>query len=280
MNVPVAPTLPPSVDLGSINGPVLICGGANSNLEAFNAMLAEADRRGIGPSHIIHTGDVVAYCADPVATAEALRSSGIHAIKGNVEMQLAQGGEDCGCGFGEGSVCSVLSGAWYGYARSALSPELCRWMGSLPEALTLRLGGRRLRVIHGGVSKINRYVFASLPDDIFNDELDTAGTDVAVGGHCGLPFTKTLGNRQWHNSGALGLPANDGTPRVWVSVLQESGDGIRFEHVPLTYDHKRAARKMRERGLPDGYAQALETGLWPSLDILPPRERGLTGIPF
>ena len=272
--------LPPARDLGSVDGPLMICGGANSNLEAFTAMLAEADRRGIGPSHIIHTGDVVAYCADPEATTEALRSSGIHAIKGNVEAQLAGGEADCGCGFGEGSVCSVLSQAWYGFAREALSSELCRWMGALPQALTLRLGGKRLRVVHGGVTEINRYLFASLPDDIFNDELDAAGADVGVGGHCGLPFTKTLGDRQWHNSGALGLPANDGTPRVWVSVLHASGDGIEFEPVPLTYDHSHAAQKMRSCGLPEGYAQALETGLWPSLDILPPRERSRTGIPI
>ena len=30
---------------------------------------------------------------------------------------------------------------------------------------------------------------------------------------------------------------------------------------------------MRERGLPAGYADALETGLWPSCDVLPLRER-------
>ena len=42
---------------------------------------------------------------------------------------------------------------------------------------------------------------------------------------------------------------------------------------PLDYDTGTAARKMRERGLPAGYADALETGLWPSCDVLPLRER-------
>ena len=37
--------------------------------------------------------------------------------------------------------------------------------------------------------------------------------DGVIGGHCGLPFTKVVGDRLWHNPGAIGMPANDGTPR-------------------------------------------------------------------
>ena len=37
--------------------------------------------------------------------------------------------------------------------------------------------------------------------------------DAIIGGHSGLPFTQTLGSRLWHNPGAIGMPANDGTPR-------------------------------------------------------------------
>jgi len=32
--------------------------------------------------------------------------------------------------------------------------------------------------------------------------------------------------------------------------------------------------------LAEGYAKALETGLWPSLDILPESERNQTGLPI
>ena len=37
---------------------------------------------------------------------------------------------------------------------------------------------------------------------------------------------------------------------------------------------------MRERGLPEGYARGLESGLWPNLDILPAAERQRTGMPI
>jgi hypothetical protein len=37
---------------------------------------------------------------------------------------------------------------------------------------------------------------------------------------------------------------------------------------------------MREHCLPEGYAAALETGLWPSCDILPPAELAARGKPL
>ena len=50
--------------------------------------------------------------------------------------------------------------------------------------------------------------------------------------------------------------------------------------VALEYDVHSAARKMRQSGMPEDYAVALETGLWPSCDVLPNQELGLTGEPI
>ena len=79
------------------------------------------------------------------------------------------------------------------------------------------------------------------------------------------------------------MPANDGTPRVWLSVLTPSDKGVVIEHHALSYDHHAAAKRMQSHGLPMGYAVALETGLWPSCDILPNEElrsRGRSIEPF
>ncbi|MGR3540985.1 MAG: hypothetical protein ACU0BS_06105 [Hasllibacter sp.] len=37
----------------------------------------------------------------------------------------------------------------------------------------------------------------------------------------------------------------------------------------LAYDHAAAAREMRAAGLVQGYERTLETGIWPSEDVLP-----------
>jgi predicted phosphodiesterase/pyruvate-formate lyase-activating enzyme len=260
-----------------MDGPVLVFGGPYSNLEATLAVLAEARRRAIPRERILCTGDIVAYGADAVATTAALREAGISAVMGNCEESLAAGAEDCGCGYAEGSACDRLASEWYAHAHRTLDAESRRWMGALPRQLTVEIGGRRLAVIHGSIRQINRFVFASTPEPVKRREIAGLAEDGVIAGHSGIPFTELVGGKLWHNAGAIGMPANDGTPRTWFSLLVPTGKGLRIEHHALDYDHQSAARKMRAAGLPAGYAEALESGLWPSLDVLPPAERAATG---
>jgi len=281
------PYLEKTIDLGPIEEPVLICGGAYSNLEALTAFFEEADRLGFDSNRIIHTGDVVAYCADPAATSHLLRERGVHCIQGNMEESLGIGMSDCGCGFEQGSPCEQLSAAWFSYVDRETDDDTRRWMGRMPCQLTFSMSGKRARVVHGGVREINAFFFTSMPDEAMTAEFAAGDADIIIGGHCGLPFTRgpftpgqgthLSGSRIWHNSGPLGMPANDGTPRVWYSIITPENGAVCFEHHALDYDHESAHRKMVEAGLPEGYAQALITGLWPNLDILPATECAMTG---
>lgn len=259
--------------IGIFDAPAILCGGAYSNLEALEALMEEAERLDVPPERIVHTGDVVAYCSDHEAAAQLLAASGAHAIKGNVEEQLGAGADDCACGFAEDSVCQALADDWYAAADSRISAETRAWMASLPDQLIFTMNRRTFRVVHGGVGVINRYMFASLPDSDFAAEFAAAGTDAVIAGHTGIPFTRHVDGGIWHNSGALGMPANDGTQRGWFTLLTPTAHGVRFEHRPLHYDHITAARKMRADGVSPQYAAALETGIWPSMDVLPPAER-------
>jgi predicted phosphodiesterase len=260
-----------------MDGPVLVFGGPYSNLEATRAVLEAAARRGIPPRRMLCTGDAVAYAADAGATLDLLRRAGIRLVMGNCEEQLGAGAEDCGCGYAEGSACDRLAASWYAYALRNLDVEARTFMAALPRRIDILLGGRRLAAIHGSVRQINRFIFASTPAAVKREELDAAACDGVIAGHCGLPFSEVIGGRLWHNAGAIGMPANDGTPRVWYSLLSPGPDGIAVEHRALDYDHAAAAAKMRAAGLPEGYAAALETGLWPSLDVLPAAERRAGG---
>lgn len=76
------------------------------------------------------------------------------------------------------------------------------------------------------------------------------------------------------------MPANDRTPRVWFSLLWPEAGGVRIEHRALDYDHAGAATAMRAARFAEGYAAALETGDWPSLDVLPAAERTAQGQPL
>ncbi len=269
------------VDIGDLEGPILAFGGPYGNLEATRAVLEAADQAGIPPERIICTGDTVAYCADPAATARLLREAGIIVVMGNCEESLASGASDCGCGYDQGSQCDTWSAQWFAYCGRHLTTDLKRWMGALPRSVTFALAGRTFRVIHGGVGEINRYVFASTPQEVKRGEIGRAGAEAVIGGHSGLPFTERINDSLWHNPGVVGLPSNDGTPRVWYGMLSPAAAGIEVTHHVLSYDHAAASRKIRAvRGLPQAYAGALESGTWPSLDILPRTERAATGRPL
>ena len=262
------------------DAPVLVFGGCYSNREATQALLGAARQLGIPPARMLCTGDVIAYGADPAATLDLIRSAGIATIMGNCEESLAAEATDCGCGFAPGSACERLSAAWFAHAARRLGAEDRRWMAGLPRRIELVLAGHRFAAVHGAPSRVNSFLFASTPQPVFEAELALAGADAVLGGHCGLPFTRRIGRRLWHNAGAIGLPANDGTPRGWFSLLTPRPGGIEIRSLPLDYDHRAAARAMRAADLPEEYAAALETGLWPSVEILPPEEQSGTARPL
>jgi len=263
------------LDLPS-SAPVLVFGGPYSNLAATRAVRARAGELGIPPHHVICTGDVVAYCAEPDETARLVRDWGCRVVQGNCEQQLAACAEDCGCGFEQGTTCDLLSKGWYPYASARVGADLRAWMGALPPSLHFRYAGRTFHVIHGGTRDVSRFVFASARD-VLADELAATSAEIVVAGHAGLPFIARVGARTWFNPGVVGMPANDGTPDVWYGLIEASTGELRLSTHRLRYDSQSAAGAMRRAGHANGYARALVTGLWPSLDILPPAEREATG---
>jgi hypothetical protein len=59
------------------------------------------------------------------------------------------------------------------------------------------------------------------------------------------------------------------------TALREQGaliDGDDLPDRPLDYDYVTAAAKIRNARLPEEYAASLETGLWPTSDVLPLKE--------
>jgi predicted phosphodiesterase len=266
-------------NLIKLTGPVLAFGGPYSNLRATEALLEEAHRLQIPLRNVLCTGDLAAYCAEPREVIELIRRSGIHVVMGNCEESLAIRAEGCGCGFPSASRCATLAEQWYSYADHLVDADSRMWMASLPRRIDIEIGGRRLALLHGGATQINRFVYLSSSEAI-REELAVLNCDGVIAGHCGLPFTREVDGRLWHNTGVVGMPANDGTPRVWFSVFVPASAGIIIEHHALNYDYRQAAAKMRERSLPEGYAACIEGGIWPSCDALTPAEIIYRGTPL
>ncbi|MEM9277863.1 MAG: metallophosphoesterase family protein [Pseudomonadota bacterium] len=265
----------PIIDVGNR---AFVLGGAYGNLQATQAILAKAKDLGFSSSQIIFTGDTVAYCGQPAETVALLRDSGIHVIMGNCEESLGEDSDNCGCGFEEGTECNLLSVEWYRFCQNALDTETKRWMSQLPKSVIFQIGHFRLECLHGTPSAINEFVF---PSDIENGRItppENPDIDGYITGHSGIPFVAGIEGKAWINSGAAGMPANDGTNRVWFATVESANHGLIAETHPVSYDFKSASHAMKKAGLNNGYRECLSSGIWPSHDVLPQAEKLKTGI--
>lgn len=266
-------------NLGKMSGPLLIFGGPYSNLAALQAMKRIAAELQIPAENTICTGDVVAYCAQAQESIDLIRNWGIHLVQGNCEDSLATDKEDCGCGFDEDSACDLASKQWFEFSRKAVNAESKRWMGTLPTSLGFSYNNKAFHVIHGGVEQQNQFIFESTDNAEKQRQLAQANADVIVGGHCGIPFGQKLDtNRYWLNAGVIGMPSNDGEKTTWYMTITESEDTIQAKWHRLNYEVQDTIEAMNRFDLCPGYASALSSGIWPSLDILPASERANTGV--
>ena len=78
-------------------------------------------------------------------------------------------------------------------------------------------------------------------------------------------FRNAIEGVTWFNSGAIGMPAHNGNSTTSYGIL----DAGSFTIHDLSYDHQTAQNAMINAGLDQGYHTALETGYWPSEEVLP-----------
>ena len=262
--------------IGSLSGKLLIFGGVYSNFQALESLMEVARQEHIPPQNIICTGDIVGYCAEPERCLQVVKDWGIHTILGNVEIQLRDEEEDCGCNFNDGSRCDIFSKQWFPYAQSKVSEDSKQWLRQLPDHITFDYADKRIMVVHGTYFETSGYMFRSTTWAEKERNFKATNTDVILGGHCGLPFIDTKKGKYWLNAGVIGMPANDGETSVWYMILEDTS-GFLYHHHQLAYDFKKANKLMMDNCLPPQYAKTLLTGIWDNCEILPDAETAAQG---
>ena len=260
-----------SKHIGSLSGQVLVFGGAYSNFQALQQLKTIAEEQGISAQNVINTGDVLGYCAQPQECLDLVRAWGIHSIAGNVEMQVRDDEEDCGCNFNEESRCDLFSRQWYPYALAHVNEATKQWLHRWPDFLRFDYAGKSVIVLHGSLFDTSEFIFRSTSWETKQKNFEATNADVILAGHCGLPFSDSKDGKHWLNAGVIGMPSNDGTTRVWYMILDDT-NGFSFTHHAFEYDHETAATLMRENNLPASYAKTLGDGLWDNCEILPEQE--------
>ena len=261
-----------TVDMGA-HRRVAFLGGLYSNYLALGEALRIARARGVDAAFAL--GDFGAFGPHPDRTIEVLRGQRLPAIQGNYEESLASGAADCHCGYTDPRD-NHFAQISYDYTRDKTAAEHKSWMATLPGHIRLTIGGRKVLLCHGSPRRINEFLWRSMtPEPFIKKLLHDFETDVIVCTHTGLHWSRFVGpGRGIVNCGALGRPANDGRPNVWLAIVEAEDGGVRVDHVPVEYDHERLAREMEAERLPPEFVDTIRTGWWTScLEILPAKER-------
>ena len=253
-----------------------LCGGLYSNPYALRAFLDDARAR--GAERLVCLGDFGAYGAEPEAVFPLLREHGVECLAGNYEVAIGSGQTDCGCGYTD-DADNAFAQIAYDYTFAHTSPEFAAWMRTLPTEHREVLDGVDMHWVHGSTLALNDFWWESLDADAHRLRVDTSGADVVCCTHSGLPWTRRItrsdgGETLVVNVGVLGRPANDGARHVWYALLDVADGRVDAELVRLDYDWPTQAASIRTAGLPEAFAESVETGwLTTCLEILPPAER-------
>jgi len=242
---------------------LIVVGGIYSNVEALKKFLNIIQKPIYKNIPVINTGDIFAYFSEPDQAIDLVKKNNFLSIMGNCEESIAFDANDCGCGFKKNSACDLLTTQWFPYSKRNISFKNKQWLKKLPYEIIIKYKSKKYLVCHGSPRKINEFILPSTSKTVIKNLLKNYNGVIA--GHSGIPFTRYLKDRFWHNSGAIGLPPNDGTNKGWYSIIDLENGAI--EHKSFTYNHLSTFKKMMKIKLNVHYAKTLKSGYWPSTDI-------------
>jgi len=153
---------------------------------------------GMGLDGLYFLGDAVGYLSGEVEVIERLEAAGAVCQLGNHEAMMLEPTD-------RSRRCERVYGL--AAARARLPEETVRRIARWPSQRRIRVGSRRLLLVHGSPDDpIGGYVFpdadlaawSGLPYDGF------------IMGHTHRPFVRTTGGTLFANVGSVGLPRNQG----------------------------------------------------------------------
>ena len=240
----------------------------HANLQALEACMAHA--RAQRAQRFVFLGDMVGYGADPCAVVERimlLTEEGAMVLKGNHDAMALNPPLEV-------KTVGDSTAAW---THRQLTPTQRDWMEKLP--LTLQQDTALFVHASANEPELWRYVYDQRAAAA---SLDAAaawpGVRYVFGGHVHkqtlyyrgasddlMVFIPQAGvavpvpkRRQWLATiGSVGQP-RDGNPLAMYALFDTDLAQLTFHRVP--YDHHAAAAAIRRAGLPDFFADRLETG--------------------
>jgi predicted phosphodiesterase len=243
----------------------LILTDIHANLEALEAVLADADARTYDRTLVL--GDVVGYGPDPNAVVERVRTLRPAAVVRGNHDKVA-------CGIDQADGFNAVARSAARWTLDVLIPEYREWLAALPQGP--HVVDELVEICHGSPFDEDAYIF---------DELDAlralkiATRPLCLFGHTHYPITFELSANGFDslipgsvaeaqltikpdakylvNPGAVGQP-RDGDARAAYAIVDV--DARRVDLIRVRYHVEDTQAKIIRAGLPEVLAQRLGFG--------------------
>ena len=202
----------------------------HGNLEALDAVLADAGEAGIG--RFLLGGDYALFGLKPAETVERLRTLDARWIRGNVDRWTEHPHEAPDDATLQSAIVEC---------REQLGDRVVADLGALPEWLA---DDGHVRFTHASPLSDLRS-FGPEPGEEDEELLAGHTEPLQVFGHTHLPFERTgPGGIRLVNPGSVGMPM-DGDQRASWAILHDDG---RIEHRRVPYDFEGVVARLRAIG--------------------------------
>lgn len=237
----------------------------HANLPALEAVLADlAARSDVEAAY--HLGDLVGYAPWPDETVALLAEREIAGVAGNYDSTVARDHPHCGCRY-EDPRQEEMSHSSFEWTKAHVSDATRRRLAALPFRLDVRPAGGHISrsqaiLVHGTPTLNTLYWDAGRSDDFCRTMIRAAGArrgDLIACGHTHVPWSREVDHVHLLNAGSVGRP-KDGDPRACYALVSLEDTPPQIELVRVAYDVERAAKGIRESGLPAELATHLERG--------------------
>jgi diadenosine tetraphosphatase ApaH/serine/threonine PP2A family protein phosphatase len=237
---------------------IAIFGDIHANLEALQAVLADAGEQGCAAHACV--GDIVGYNADPAACIELVRELGCPIVKGNHD-------DDAAGDHGLETMNPVASTALE-WTRRRLGAEDREWLRKLRMVRQVH----EFTLVHSTLDQPAHWNYVTNRFEAMSN-FSYQFTQVCFHGHTHVPKVYVKSTRvgeippddvviqpavkYFINVGSVGQP-RDGDWRACYVVYDTDERRLMFRRVE--YDIERTQRKVLDAGLPGMLAERLEEG--------------------
>jgi putative phosphoesterase len=233
---------------------VALLGDVHANLPALEVVLEHAMQQGIGA--IWNIGDFLGYGAYPDEVVKRLRHEGAINIIGNYDLKVLRFPKKKRKWRKSKLPEKYLAFQW---AYENLSEDSRRYLSSLPEEIRMQVAGKSILIIHGSPLSNEECLYPETPKKRLRKLSQVAQADIIIFGHSHQHFARLVDDVWFINTGTVGRP-DDGDPRACYAILQITDGIVSTYHHRVAYDVNQSVAAIRERGLPEAFAQMMLQG--------------------